>query len=89
MDFVLENERGQLIGVEVKAGATVSASDFLGLRALQQAVGERFVQGVLFYRGERALPFGEKLWAMPVSTLWIESLPSPTLQVSFPPGGRR
>lgn len=75
VDFVLENERGQLIGVEVKAGATVSASDFRGLRALHQAVGERFVRGVLFYRGERALPFGEQLWATPISALWAEDAP--------------
>jgi predicted AAA+ superfamily ATPase len=74
VDFVLENERGQLVGVEVKAGATVSADDFRGLRALQQAAGERFVRGVVLYRGEHSLPFGERLWAMPISALWSANL---------------
>ncbi|GBC92411.1 hypothetical protein HRbin15_00881 [bacterium HR15] len=74
VDFVLENETGQLVGVEVKAGATPNAGDFRGLRVLQQATGERFARGILFYWGERSLPFGERLWAMPISALWSPPL---------------
>lgn len=70
VDFVLEDETGRLVGVECKLRATVSADDFRGLRWLQSSVGERFVRGVVFYRGERALPFGANLWAVPISVLW-------------------
>ncbi|CAN1565604.1 hypothetical protein MCEGE14_02901 [Burkholderiaceae bacterium] len=32
VDVVIENAKGQLVGVEVKAAATVKASDFNGLK---------------------------------------------------------
>ncbi|MCS7301603.1 MAG: ATP-binding protein [Fimbriimonadales bacterium] len=70
VDFVLEDEQGRIVGVECKLSATVHADDFRGLRWLQTAVGKRFVRGVVFYRGERALPFGENLWAVSLSALW-------------------
>ncbi|MCL6623067.1 MAG: ATP-binding protein [Fimbriimonadales bacterium] len=70
VDFVLEDARGHLVGVEVKAGASVGKDDFRGLHTLQTAVGDRFLRGVVLYGGERVLPFGAKLWAMPISALW-------------------
>ncbi|MEM1043370.1 MAG: DUF4143 domain-containing protein [Bacteroidota bacterium] len=70
VDLVLERSGRYIAGVEVKASATVRASDFRGLRKLQEAVGDRFVAGVILYDGETALPFGERLWAVPVGGLW-------------------
>lgn len=72
-------------GVEVKAGATVRSSDFRGLRQLQRALGDRFVRGVVLYDGERALPFGEGLAAVPLSALWKTETPAPAVP---PPSGR-
>lgn len=43
--------------------------DFKGL-ALRDKLGERFSLGVVFYTGTQALPFGERLWALPYSALW-------------------
>lgn len=45
VDVVIEDRRGRIIGIEVKASATVRAQDFRGLRQLQEAVGDRFVRG--------------------------------------------
>jgi predicted AAA+ superfamily ATPase len=70
VDVVLEARRHQLVGIEVKAGSTVSTEDFRGLRFLQQAVGERLRCGVVLYTGRETLPFGPRLWAVPVSALW-------------------
>ena len=70
IDFVLENSRSQLVGIEVKAASTVSSSDFKGLRKLAGIVGDNFRLGVVFYTGERVLPFGDRQLAVPVHCLW-------------------
>ena len=70
IDFVLENSRSQLVGIEVKAASTVSSSDFKGLRKLAGIVGDNFRLGVVFYAGERILPFGDRQLAAPVHCLW-------------------
>ena len=70
VDLVIEDGQGRVVGIEVKASATVRQSDLRGLRQLQDAVGEKFVQGVLLHDHDRITPFGEKLHAGPVSMLW-------------------
>jgi predicted AAA+ superfamily ATPase len=70
VDAVLENRRGQVVGIEIKAASTVRAEDFAGLRRLAERLGDDFVLGVVVYTGTTTLPFGPKLRAMPVSALW-------------------
>jgi predicted AAA+ superfamily ATPase len=70
VDIVIENAKGQLVGVEIKAAATVKASDFHGLKKLADLAGKQFKMGVLLYDGHDTLPVGEDLWAAPISTLW-------------------
>lgn len=70
VDFVLEDARRAVIGVEVKAAATVRDSDFRGLRRLQFLMGDRFRLGVVLYDGDQALPFGDRLVAAPLPILW-------------------
>ena len=70
VDLVIENAAGQLVGVEVKASATVKESDLRGLRKLYALAGDKFKMGVLLYDGDEALPLGDRLWAAPLSTLW-------------------
>ena len=72
VDIVLETRRGTVAGVEIKASATVRAEDFRGLRKLATALEDRFVQGVVLYDGDRVVPFGEKLFAVPLSSLWSD-----------------
>ncbi len=67
---MLERPDGSVAGVEVKAAASVTAKDFVGLKALQAELGQRFARGVVLYLGDSAVPFGEKLWALPVTALW-------------------
>ena len=70
VDLLLELLDGRLVGIEVKASGTVGAGDFKGLRALEAMAAERFVRGVILYTGERAVQFGGKLFAVPISALW-------------------
>lgn len=68
---MLENPAGDVVGVE--ASATVTTADFAGLRKLAKAAGEDFRTGVLLYDGDEVLPFGDRLWAAPVSSLWASA----------------
>jgi predicted AAA+ superfamily ATPase len=70
VDIVLEDAAGRLVGIEVKASATVSAHDFKGLHALAEMVGQRFQRGVVLYTGVELLPFGQRFHALPVQALW-------------------
>lgn len=69
VDFVLESPDRQLIGIEVKASATVARADFRGLNKLKALTGKRFVSGIILHDGDQALSFGEGLWAIPLAML--------------------
>jgi predicted AAA+ superfamily ATPase len=70
VDMVIENAAGQVVGVEIKASATVKESDLRGLRKLAGLAGSDFKMGVLLYDGDETLPLGDNIWAAPLSTLW-------------------
>lgn len=70
VDVVIENAAGQLVGVEVKASATVKESDLRGLRKLTSLAGNQFKLGILLYDGNETLPLGDNVWAAPLATLW-------------------
>ncbi len=73
VDLLLEDTGGRLVGVEVKASATLHTSDFQGLKALRNSVGDRFLRGVILYGGRQVVPFGENLHAVPLPVLWHNS----------------
>jgi hypothetical protein len=70
VDIVAENAAGELLGIEVKAAASVKGADFKGLRRLAEATKHRFRLGVVLYDGDAVVPFGDKLFAVPASYLW-------------------
>ncbi len=70
VDVVVERPSGEVVGVEVKAGATVRARDFAGLRHLRDRLGERMRAGAILYAGAQTLPFGEDMWAVPLQAMW-------------------
>jgi len=69
VDIVLEQSNARITGIEVKASASVRPQDFKGLAALAKFSGEQFEQGILFYTGQKILPFrqGEfTFYALPI-----------------------
>ena len=70
VDVVIENAAGQLVGVEVKASATVKESDLRGLRKFSSLAGDQFKMGILLYDGDETMPLGDNIWAAPLATLW-------------------
>ena len=72
VDIVIERDDARIIGVEVKASASVRPEDFKGLAALADFAGSAFERGVLFYGGQEALPFhfgGIRFHALPLGML--------------------
>lgn len=88
VDFVLESDAGKVVGIEVKAAASLAAADFAGLRALAAMAGERFHLGVMLYAGTESLPFGERLVAAPISSLW-SARQTPVRSTARAPARRR
>ena len=70
VDLVLEAPGRRIVGIEVKASASVSQSDFNGLRELATAAGRGFARGVVLYTGEQLVSFEDRMWAVPLGVLW-------------------
>ncbi len=70
VDFVIEKKDGSIIGIEVKYASSVTQSDFKGLKTLKQVTGPEFIRGIVLYQGDEILPFGDNLFAMPISCLY-------------------
>ncbi|AYD04829.1 ATP-binding protein [Neorhizobium sp. NCHU2750] len=71
VDLVIEDRRGRIVGIEVKASATVRPSDIKGLQQLKAATGDRFLRGLVLHDHDRITPFEDNISAVPISTLWM------------------
>jgi predicted AAA+ superfamily ATPase len=70
VDIVLERDDGMIVGIEVKASATVKSRDFAGLRTLAETCKNKFAYGVVLYDSTDLVPFGDRFAAVPLSSLW-------------------
>lgn len=70
VDLVLERDDGALAAIEVKAAERVREADFRSLRKLREALGERFLAGVVLYLGAHAYTHDDRLHAIPADRLW-------------------
>lgn len=70
VDYIIENAVGELIGIEVKATASIKKRDLRGLKKLATLAGGQFKIGILLYDGTDTMPLGDNIWAAPLSTLW-------------------
>ena len=66
-DFVLETQKRELIGIEVKFKETIQSKDFDGLRELKKLTKNRFKAGYVLFLGNNAVPFGDNLFTLPIS----------------------
>jgi len=70
VDIVLEDRAGRVVGVEVKAAATLSGNDLRGLHAFATTAGKQWVRGVVLYTGTEVIPFSANLHGVPLGRLW-------------------
>ena len=69
VDLVLERGR-EVVAVEVKATSTPAASHARHLAYLRDRIGDRFRGGIVLHTGNQRVPLGDRLCAVPVSSLW-------------------
>ena len=72
VDIVLERNNAKLIGIEIKASASVNSQDFRGLATLAEFAGNQFERGILFYTGQEILPFhyeNRTFYALPIGLI--------------------
>jgi len=76
VDVVVENSAGEVVGVEVKASATIHLEDFRGLAHLADYATGKMHRGVIFYSGANLLPVRvaeHTFHAVPLSYLGIKA----------------
>lgn len=72
VDFVLEKNSSEIVGIEVKATHTLSHKHFDGLRKLKELSGSQMCSGFVLYLGDRISTFSvdDNFFAVPVSCLF-------------------
>ena len=70
VDVIAELAGGRVVGVEIKAAASVGRSDARHLSWLSETMQERFAGGVVLHTGRDTFELGDRILAAPVSTLW-------------------
>ena len=69
IDFLVENDRGELLGLEVKSRETLKSDDFKGLKKFKDGYkGSKFI-GAVLYPGEKIFRQADGFWAMPKSAM--------------------
>ena len=70
VDIIIERPDGGVVAIEVKSARTVNHHDARGLTFLRDRLGERFQCGILFRTGPLTARLGDRVWAVPVASLW-------------------
>lgn len=69
VDVVLKSA-DKVVGIEIKLSSVVRSDDVKGLLSLKKAAGDSFHKGVVLYMGNKVLPLGENIKALPLNALW-------------------
>ena len=70
VDIIIERPDGSVVAIEVKSARTVNQHDARGLTFLRDRLGDRFQCGILFHTGPLTARLGDRIWAVPVASLW-------------------
>jgi len=70
VDLLIEDRLGNIAAIEIKAAATVRSHDLDGLKKLKEQLGNQFRIGIVMYDGDQLVSLGDRLWAVPVASLW-------------------
>lgn len=72
IDFIIEDENGATIGIEIKSGTNIGANDFKHLKWFKENMAkDKSFKGIILYSGEHIASFGEDMTAVPFGSLWV------------------
>lgn len=75
VDIVVERPDGGIVGFEVKSATMVTTRDAAGLRFLRDRLGSRFLNGIVLHTGPRSALLEDRIWALPIASLWATPAP--------------
>jgi len=70
VDFIIENHKGEAIGIEVKLSNTINEKDCINMGNMQEVIGSKYKKGIIFYTGNSIMQIRRNIWALPVNYLW-------------------
>ncbi len=70
IDLLVDLGAGRLVAIEVKAASAPTRRDARHLAWLRDQVGAGFVRGVVFHTGAHPFELDDRIWALPIATLW-------------------
>lgn len=71
VDFIIELNN-ELVGLEIKASTSVGPEDFKHLKYFKNRSTQRhFRRGIVLYTGSQVLSYGDGMFAVPFSALWM------------------
>ena len=70
IDFLLENDFGQQLLIEVKASETVTRDDFKHIQWFIDQNPKTALRGIVLYCGQAVRNFGDRCTAVPMASLW-------------------
>ncbi len=70
VDLIIERPDGRCICIEIKSATTTNPADTKSLCFLRERLGDRFQAGILFHTGPLSARVSDRIWAIPVATLW-------------------
>ncbi|MDO4937372.1 MAG: AAA family ATPase [Sutterellaceae bacterium] len=71
IDFLLENDQGDFIAIEVKASETFHPDDAKNIIWFMEKMPQRTVHGIVLYCGQRVRWLGQGVYAVPIAKLWL------------------
>lgn len=70
VDLLLEGPGGAVVGIEIKAANVVKPQAARHLEWLRESLGGSFTRGIVFHTGDSVYPLGDRIWAMPIASIW-------------------
>jgi uncharacterized protein len=70
IDLIAEFPGGDVVAIVIKSSAAPTRSDARHLEWLREQLGERFLAGAVLHTGPRPFRLAERIFALPICTLW-------------------